>query len=857
MPSAPHPVNTLATPPDPGQAHTLDDLVERLRLLKVWAGDPSYEWIKDRVNATWTVAGRPAGDLAGKTTVVDCFRTGRRRLNSDLVVAVVRALHPDVGYAAQWRQALQTIRRQTGAAMQVRVQGSLPPELTGFTGRTAELDRLHQALHHAQRDGRAVVISAIAGMAGIGKTQLAVHAGHLLARDKPFDRVLFVNLRGFDPAMPPADPAAVLDGFLQLLGVPGYQIPHSLAGRAAAYRDRLAGTRTLVVLDNAADAEQVRPLLPANAGCPVLVTSRRSLTALHPATHVTVDVFTPDEAVAFLAGAAPRVPVGADPDAPNRIAHRCGHLPLALSLIGAHMRATPGWTLTDHADRLDERHRDRRLDTAVELALDVSYRHLPADQRHLLRLAALHPGPDLDSYAAAALAGTDLSTARTLLRRLHQDHLLQPATPGRYTFHDLVRAYAAGRATDEDSPPARRAALGRLFDFHLATSAAAMDSLYPAETHRRPRVPVPGTPMPALTDPAAALAWLDLERPSLVAVAGHAAIHGWPTHTTRLSTTLFRYLNGGHHTDALTIHGHAHQVVRHGDDPITHAHVLINLGGTYSLLGRYGPAVEHLQRALSLARQAGDPFSQARALTNLGNIEGRQGRYQRSADHHEQTLPLYRQLGDRASEARALGNLGATKTLLGEHRPAANHLQRALVLFRETGDHVGEAWVLNILGDVETRLGQYGPADDHLQRALTLARRSGHRTAEGWTLDSLGTLRARCGQPAQAAEYYRQALATFRETGEPDGEAATLNSLGEAAHPTEAVTHHTAALTIAVDIGDREQQARAHTGLSRAHHALGNPTQARHHYQQALTLYTSLGLPSPLDLADQGEVGSL
>jgi hypothetical protein len=368
---------------------------------------------------------------------------------------VVAALHPDVGYVTQWRQALRVIGGEIRAASQVRVQDRLPPDLAGFTGRTTELDRLRQALHHGYQDGGAVVISAIAGMAGVGKTQLAIHAGHLLARDHPFDRVLFVNLRGFhpNPAQPPADPADVLDGFLRLLGVPGQQVPHDLPGRTAAYRGRLAGTRTLIVLDNAASEEQVRPLLPETPSCPVLVTSRRSLTALHRATHLTVDVFTPDEAVAFLTRAAPEVPVGEDPHAPARIARRCGYLPLALGLVTAHIRGTPGWTLTDHADRLDERHHNRRLDTGVELALDLSYQHLPANQQRLLRLAALHPGQDLDVHAAAALADSDLATARTHLRHLCRNHLLQQNTPGRYTFHDLVRAYATSRASDEDPRP--------------------------------------------------------------------------------------------------------------------------------------------------------------------------------------------------------------------------------------------------------------------------------------------------------------------------------------------------------------------------------------------------------------------
>ncbi|MEU4422142.1 NB-ARC domain-containing protein [Actinoplanes sp. NPDC024001] len=508
----------FATPPDPARAGNLADVVERLRRLKVWAGSPSYETIKDRVNTAWAAAGRPADELVCKSTVAYCFRPGRQRLDTDLVVAVVEALHPDTGYVSQWRQVLRVIGGEIEAVSQVRVQGDLPQDPPAFAGRDRELDRIRDAA----RTGGTVVIE---GMAGVGKTQLAVHAGHVLHQRQPFEQVLFVNLRGFDtdPAQPPADPAAVLDGFLRLLGMPGQRIPHGLAARAAAYRARLAGSRALVVLDNAATIEQIRPLLPAAPGCLVLVTSRRTLGELRPAVHLAMDAFAPDEALAFLLEAVPEVAAGTDPGAAARIARRCGHLPLALSLITGHVRGTPGWTLTDHADRLDERHRDRRLDTGVELALHQSYQHLPAAQRRLLRLLALHPGHDFDAYAAAALADTDVATAQTLVSSLRGDYLLEQTAPGRYTFHDLVRAYATTRAGDEERPSDRRAALTRLFDYYLATAAAAVRILYPALAGWRPAIAAPVTRVPPMTDRRAALAWLNAERATLVAVAGRSA----------------------------------------------------------------------------------------------------------------------------------------------------------------------------------------------------------------------------------------------------------------------------------------------------------------------------------------------
>jgi tetratricopeptide (TPR) repeat protein len=845
----------FAAIPDPGRARTLGDLSEGLRSLKVWAGDPSYEWITGRINKAWAAAGRPASELTKKPTVVDCFKPGRRRLNTDLVIAIVQALHPDAGYVTQWRQALRVVGGETRAASQVRTQDRLPPALAGFTGRTSELDHLRQTLH--QQDDRAVVISAIAGMPGIGKTQLAIHAGHLLTRELPLDQVLFVNLRGFhpDPAQPPADPAAVLDGFLRLLGVPGQQIPHDLEDRATTYRGLLAGTRSLIVLDNAADANQVRPLLPQTPGCRVLVTSRRNLTDLQPATHLRVDVFTPEEALSSLARAAPHLPVSEDPGAAARITARCGYLPLALGLVAGHMRAKPDWTLADHADWLDERHHSRRLDSGVELALDLSYQHLPVDWRRLLRLLALHPGQDFDAYAAAALAGTDYGAAQTHLDHLCDDHLLQHGTPGRYAFHDLIRAYATTRAHDEERPADRHASLTRLFDYYLAATASAVNALHPAEAHRRPEIPPASTPTPDLTDPENALAWLDTERPTLVAVAAHTATNGWPAHTTRLSGTLFRYLAGGHSVDALTVHGHAHDAARQTGDPTGQAHALTDLGVAHWRLSRYGPAAEYLRQALELFRQAGHPAGQARALGSLGGVEYQSGRYQQATDHYRQALALYRQLGDRTGEARNLSNLGGAEAASRRYDSAGNYLRQAIALDRQLGHRTGEAYASNTLGMVELRSGRYDLAGDHLRHALSMFRHLGDRTGEASALDNLGTLHIHLGQPARATEHYQRSLAIFRETGDRYGQAFPLNGLGEAAHiaghPADAVTHHTAAHTIATEIGDRVQQARAHAGLGHAHRALNDRAQARQHYQHALALYTDLDMPQAGQLSTQ------
>jgi len=602
-----------------------------------------------------------------------------------------------------------------------------------------------------------------------------------------------------------------------------------------------------VLLDNAATVDQVRPLLPDAAGCLTLITSRRSLTDLKPATQLTVDAFTPDEALTFLTGAVPGVPVGPDPDAAARIARRCGYLPLALSLITGHIRGAAGWTLTDHADRLDERHRDRRLDGDVEVALALSYQGLPGQQQRLLRLAALHPGQDFDAYAAAALAGIDLPTARAGLDHLRADHLLQPAGPDRYTLHDLVRAYAAGRAHDEDRPSDRRAALTRLFDHYLANSAAAMNTLHPAEADRRPHVSPPDNPAPDLTDPGAARDWLDTERPTLVAVVAHTAAYGWPGHTTGLARTLYRYLNGGYHSDALTVHGHAHQAARDSSDPIEQAWALTNLGNTHVELGRSGWGADYFRQALVLFRRAGDPIGQARALFSLGIGAERAGRYEAAIDYKRQAVTLYRQAGDVAGEGNTLRGLGLALRLAGRLAEAIDYYEQSLTLARRIGDRRSEASTLNYLGEAETESGRYEPAHDHLHQALALHRQGGNHVGEGSALDNLGLLHTRLGRPDRAIEYHRQALDILREIGDEYFNTWVLNGLGEAAlaagRPADALTHHAEACAIATDNGARDQQARARAGLGHAHRALGEPALAREHYQHALILYTELGVP--------------
>jgi tetratricopeptide (TPR) repeat protein len=483
----------------------------------------------------------------------------------------------------------------------------------------------------------------------------------------------------------------------------------------------------------------------------------------------------------------------------------------------------------------------------VTAVFSWSVRHLrPADLR-VFRLVGLHPGPDFDQYAAAALADIGLREASHALDVLVRAHLVHTTTPGRYGMHDLLRAYAASLAA-ADGP---EDALRRMFDYYLATTAQAMDGLYPAEAHRRPRVPPVATPAPALADADTAREWLDAERSALTSVAWYAAATGRPSHTVRLSTTLFRYLDGGYPLDALALHGQACQAAEQAGDRVGKAHALISLGTAYMQMGRYQPAADHFEPALTLFRRTGDRTGEARALCNLGVVAGRLGRFGTATQYLRQGRALFRVTGDRVGEARVLVILGDIQERTGRYDRAVEHLEQALRMFRQAGDRIGEAWALADLGLVEDRLRRYRPAADHLDQALILFRLLGSRSGEAWSQDSLGAVHNHLGRTEQAMDHYSQALDLFREIGDRDGEAWSLNGLGECAraagNPVQALTHHLAA----ADTGARDQQARAHAGLAHAYEALSEPVPARQHYERALALFTELGMPDAAHLRDR------
>jgi DNA-binding SARP family transcriptional activator/Tfp pilus assembly protein PilF len=750
----------------------------------------------------------------------------------------------------------------------------LPADVPAFTGRAAELAVLDRLLlaGTAGDTGRdpeaAAVISAVSGTAGVGKTALAVHWAHRAAAHFP-DGQLHVNLRGYDPAQP-VTAGDALARFLRALGVSAQDIPADQDERAARYRSLLAGKRVLILLDNASSIDQVRPLLPGDAGCAVLVTSRDSLAGLvarDGARRIDLDLLPLADAVTLL-----RSLIGgraaADPHATATLAEDCARLPLALRIAAELAAGQPAAPLADLAAQLgDLRHRLDLLDaggdphTAVRAVFSWSYDRLDSGTACAFRLAGLHPGLDFDAYAIAALTSATLGDVDRELDALAGAHLIEPTIPGRHGLHDLLRAYARELAEQVDGERQSRAALTRLFDHYLATAASAMDAAYPAERHRRPRIPASPGPAPAVVNSDAAMAWLDAERANLVAMVTHAAGSGWPAHATRASGLLFRNLQDrGHIAEEATIHTAARRAARDTGDLAAESSALTALGLVKWRQGRYEEAADDHTQALALSRKADDRTGQARALYNLGIVEMDQGGYAPAARHFRRALALHRETGDRTGQAAALNALGNLAEHQGRYRQAATYCRQSLALSRETGHKTAEAVASVNLGRVVRRLGRCQQAAEHHQQALALFRQIGNRRGEAVALGNLGVVDYLLGRYRQAAEWHTQALDICRAIKDPEAEADSRNGLGEALLATgqaaAALAQHTTALDLASQIGHKQQQARAHDGLGRCYQVSNQLSLAREHWRQALALYTELGAPEADDvrgrLADDG-----
>jgi len=706
---------------------------------------------------------------------------------------------------------------EAAAAGRVHARGmptairALPRDVASFTGREAELRDLAAAAVGA---GGVVGIHAIGGMAGVGKTAFAVHAAYELAGRFPGGQI-FLPLHGHTPGHQPTEPADALASLLLTVGVDAAQIPPGTEARMALWRDRLAEKQLLLVLDDAASSEQVRPLLPGSAGSLVLVTSRRHLSALDDATAISLDTLPPGEAAGLLVRLAGRPGLSPDDLAVAQITRLCGYLPLAIGMAARQLHHHPAWTAAGRAAELaaavDRLELMATENVSVAAAFNLSYADLSGDQRRLFRRLGLHPGPDIDGYAAAALDGTDLSAARRGLEGLYDQYLLTEVAPGRYRMHDLIREHARTLAERDDPDGDREQATARLLDYYQHAAALA-DAFLDRQARTSP-APPPETmaaAVPALADDEQALSWARAERANLLACLDHATGTGQHARIIALTAGLAGLLShDGPWAEAITRHATALRSARHLGDRPGQANALINLGDVRQRTGDYPGAAQALEEALGLSRDLGDRAGQANALTNLGLVRQLTGDYPGAVQALEEALGLSGDLGDRLGQATALCWLGSVRQLTGDYPGAARDLEEALGIHQDLGHRLGQAATLCWLGRVRRHAGDYPGAARDLEEALGICRELGDHGSEVEILNETGTLHRVRGDLRQAGSCHQQALDLARQIGSSWDEACALAGLGRCALATGHTAQAQARLRQALEIFQRIGAAEA------------------------------------------------
>ena len=684
----------------------------------------------------------------------------------DLRDLYVRMLRADRGLRDRPPAAAPDISGLAAVPRDV-VPRQLPAVIRHFAGRAAELKELDAQIDRAVNESGTVVITAIAGTGGIGKTALALHWAHRAAARFP-DGQLHVNLRGYDPAGEPVTSAEAIRNFLAALGVPPGQVPHDQDAQAGLYRSLIAGRRMLILADNAQDAAQVRPLIPASPGSLLLVTSRASMAGLavaDGAAIIPLGLLTEDEAVALLRARLGPEWIAANETAVTDVIKFCGRLPLALSIVAARAATRPNHPLADlvialrdASDRLDA------LDTgdpvaSVRSVFSWSYRQLPGPAAGMFRLLGLHPGPEISIPAAASLAASGRAEAKQLLARLTSASLLTEVTPGRYALHDLLRAYAAELVAADDTAHDRSAAANRMLDHYLHSAHDATLRIYEPRVEIKLETATAGIAPESAPDRQHAEAWFQAERPVLLGLMQAAEESGMDRHAWQLAWTMGIFLDRfGYWTDWLASQQSALAAAARLGDEDGQGHAHMSIGRATCKLGNPAGEQGHYEQALSRFTASGNLAGQASALHGTSDTVARLDRLAESVDRALTAAELFAQAGVPAGRADALNSAGCYQMLLGDFANAYVLCEQAFDIHVQSGTVSGQADAADSLGYLHRQRGDYDDAISWYRCAADRYAECGDPYGHGRSLIELGDTYEAAGQPAAAAAAWRQGL---------------------------------------------------------------------------------------------------
>lgn len=806
---------------------TYANIAARLRELRLTAGSASYTDIVQRVADVRDRRGVPAvQQRPARATVYDCFNPDRRRFDVELVVDIAAALGLEDAALDEFVQLCWSVQHGLDSARIVHVRTTVPQPPHRFVGRTDELSALA-----GDRPDRVVVVE---GMAGTGKTTLVCEAARRRVADGDADIVVIAELRGFAPDQPPADPDAVVDAIVRSIGGDPLRL-RSGGERHEGYSNLLAEHRVLLVLDDAADAAQVEPLLP-DSTVGVLVTSRNAIAGLLGVPSVPLDVMPDDDASALLqaaSGAAVREWTAAQL---TELAGIVGRLPLALGVAASRIVARPDWTSADHARSLVGSHGEARLDDAVRAVLDESHASLDPDASHLLRMVASAPLEAFGLASITAMCGGDAAAASAAVDQLADAYLVARPTPDRLTMHALVRAHARDRSLDADRPTDRDQALRALIDHLVATSRAAAEA---SET--RPldplRYPIPAEPTPL--DTAQALAWMDAEFENLLAASGDQCAVLRPSVAIELAESLGWYVDRrARYQDALILHDRAVAAARALGDSVGEGLAELGRGQCFTRLGDVTRAITSIRRAE--VHLAGDERCLARVKNALAVWAFQAGEWETSITALLEATDLQQRVGSPSDLARCHGNLAVVYSRVGQLDRAVGHQERAAALAMDAGDVDTAAFTWMNSSGTQLLRGDPQAALAAAERAVALSEAHGVNAVLPLARNNLGGALVELGRIDEGIAQVRRAGDEARAIGDRLGELETLINLGEAylsagriadAENQLAVAHDTAA-----ELGDAFQRGRALHAAGRVSLERGDLDEARSRLTVALEL---------------------